>query len=282
MICDKVILFYEKHTDKNPARVINELTPLFKQNGIKSYCFEEPSDEPKDYLLYVLEFQLDSLKACSNVKTLNEDCSKRALASGMVAFVDQDGIRNKIATSDKGLSKLEKALALNFIQRLYTGMADSFEETITLFRQTDDEKLNFCTMDMPRADRAKMEQNNIKQLDKRNEYMADKIFAECQQKGDVVALVGASHFEIANLLRSKGVNLKEYYVASDEIQYDNVEIGDMCLRGETATKASKKMCSNYQHNAKVVDLYHNPELNATDIIGKDLGLFKTSYLHDEL
>ncbi|AIL64550.1 hypothetical protein NOVO_00700 [Rickettsiales bacterium Ac37b] len=257
MSCKKVIIFYEKHHEKYSAQVINILTPLLKKSGVKVYCFEEPSDKSKPDILNTYLLNIKLLTQCANIESILDEC--------------------KILIPSK-LSDIYKNIPLEhileYIRTFSRALLESFKETVLLFKQTDASDLHFCTMDMPQIKRNAMENvsTTIESYKKRDHYMATKILEQCNNKGDVLALVGATHFSIATLLRKKDIDVKEYYVAASQPNhYTGANIGDLCLH--TSNPSKYKECDEYQNKVLTVALYDDPGLNATEIIGKDLGLF---------
>ncbi len=280
MSCKNIIIFYEKHDDKHPIKTIKDLSSLLKNIGIKSYCFEEPSNESKEELLGIYESQLNRLKSQTKVSSFQDNYIKSLIASGVLQLQDDNGDFKEV-TPQSILSNEEKKAILHYAKELATSMVESLEETVSLIHQTDEVNLNFCSMDMPRTSRFELNSQGIdalRQLRIRNEYMKNEILEQCK-KGDVLALVGAARFGLADLLRDEKLNVKEYYVTNRPMQMvTESEIGDFCLRSTDHDKYL--ICGAVNFNGLVIDLYNDPDLDPVQLIANDLTMLNAA--HDEL
>jgi hypothetical protein len=249
MNCNKVVMFYESHSDAAPANTIIELTDFFKEYGIKSYCFEEPSNEPKSQMTKLLS------KAIKDIESRIEILSK---------------------TNSNEIEIIK--YILNFSR-------ESYKSTIELANLTNDKDLHYCSIDMTRSERTKMEKsvtNEFKQIDIRNEYMYKKVLEQCDKYGDVVTLVGAVHFDIAHFLRRDGIEVKEYFIkataskVSEEIEEDPYL---QCFNN--LQDKPRDLCHEYKMNGLILDLDENPYLDAAALIKQDL-MGSANIHHDEL
>jgi hypothetical protein len=275
MSCKNVIMFYESHSDKSAGEAIRTLTPLLKKIGIKSFCFEEPSDENKYSLMKVYESQVAVMKANMNVDNFENQYVQRFLASGRITIPDVNGVA-KIITPQTPLSKEQKTAILHYINEFTSNMVDSLEETLQLMHLTDGKELDFCSMDMPRIARSELKRrgvNDEQEILIRNGHMKKKIFEQCE-KGDVLVLVGANHFHLAHQLRNEGIKVKEYFITAKPLQ----TILEDCVQSNFNDQLTCGKDGSF--DGLIVDLYNYPDSNAPQLIAGDISTL--SIIHNDL
>lgn len=267
MSCKRVVLFYENHTEKEPAEAIKNLRSLLKTIGIKSYCFEEPKDRDRDSVLKVFKEQVAYMSS---------------ILSEKVTF-DSEGIQNILAISsvqDSVSTYSSEQVKAKFVKdaiKLCGNMISSINESIAIVEHANNVDFQFCAMDMATEAKSVLEArsdiNTMEKVEIRSTVMANHILKQCKQ-GGVLALVGASHFKIATLLREQGLNVKEYYIAKHAESPQVDDIGDHCMLGKRSSE--NLYCQNHHLNGLVIDLFHYPDLNATQLVAEDLSAWHTA------
>lgn len=282
MTCRNIILFYERHDDKISALTISALSGNLKQAGVKSYCFEEPADNTRASLIEGYKANIDWLDNLISANSFNNPYIQQIAASGLLVIFDKTGKSHKQVTAGSHLSAAEKAQVVKSAHKYGVGMKESIQATLNLVEQTD---MEFCAMDIPSQKRARLDSMGASELQTttvRNKYMAKKIMEQCDERGDVAALVGASHFHIASLLREKGVSVKEYYITDAPVNILSEDLlseymHDLCLRTE---QKDHKICDNHKFDGLIIDLYAAPDADPAELIARDLATLIQP--HDEL
>lgn len=97
--------------------------------------------------------------------------------------------------------------------------------------------------------------------------MRDKILEQCDKDGDVLLIVGASHFKLAQLLKDAGVgHVDEYYITNSPVETNLHDISEGCIRLEDHSHID--YCGDdYHFDGMLIDLHQDPNQNATQLVG---------------
>jgi len=225
-----LIVFYEAHSDKAPARMINELLPCLVENGYRTFLFEEPTG-----------------------MTLQENIE--VLEQGMLTFsqfLDPEIFDDNTVLSMQNHMKSfnETLFLLRRIQKLKLNY-----QAVDL----DKETRKIAT--------EKYGKYSDKLIEIRNDHIDGRITISCQifRQGQVL-LLGIFHNEVENKQKDAGnPNVSSVYIIDHSIinatnSSPERRNNDLMLR----TKNLLYMQKYRYTDVNIINVYDNPKINVTE------------------
>lgn len=281
-----VLIFYEKHTETAPTKALISLMPFLSSHGLKTHCFEDPSDYSKENFISSVKSAIEYHKYGLKVRSLFEGYARNLLVNH---FSNEEEINS--------LSRYQQKNIIEQVRLVAKGYVEALKLSLKLVEAMDQNNVDFCTMDLPNQERLALEQssnNNFEKIPTRDKHMVQNILSHIH-KGDVSVLVGSDHFNIATELKAKSIDVREYYITTSGIEpiLPGIARGDYCLRGKETFINSimsffglgddSSKCDNHKLDGIVIDLNYDPSLNATKLIADDLtGTVYSDYHSGEL
>ena len=260
MTCKQVIIFYEFHQDKYPAEAVLRVVNDLKKIGIKSLCFEEPSDHTREYTIQNFKQSFAKLfQVFQSIKSIKHPYVQNLLKSQQF-FTPQGKIIDP-------RTKIDKAIELEMIKTAKYSMLqfiESINATINLMALTYEQDFNYYNIDVSLKERSSTYSFNTKTGERahRNKVMSAKLLELCQKDLDPLLLVGAGHFDIATQLRTSGIKVKEYFVsenkhpevsAKGDISHDHIPT--LCL----VKRLDIPLCKNHKFDGVVIEEFTGDE-----------------------
>lgn len=223
----KTAVFYERHHDAGPTRVVNSLWPLLVEHGYTTFLSEEPKGRAIADIILAIDNgakRLDQhLQVLERFKT------------------DPDYTRNKAE---------------------FNNAAEAFREYKKLLKTVQKEKLNYVAVDMDSVSREQLDDEargtqNSFHINQRDRYMAESIHEACQRnKSGQVLIVGVDHVGIERILRKNGYNItSSYIIDTPELENDPNGFTDSMLR-----KKNKTYMEEFGYNnTHIINYYDDPE-----------------------